>query len=204
MAKAKESMFFCKECGYESVKWQGQCPGCKEWNTFVEQPVAKTSTGRAKTVRKLTDIKEPVSINKVKYDENERTQTGFNELDRVLGGGIVRGSLVLVGGDPGIGKSTLILQICDKIKGDGKVLYVSGEESAEQIKLRADRLGINNEDILFLGETDIDIVNQAIINVNPKLVIIDSIQTMYSDEITAAAGSVSQVREITRTSYESM
>lgn len=118
-------------------------------------------------------------------------------MDRVLGGGLVKGSLVLLGGEPGIGKSTLILQICDKVKGDGKVLYVSGEESAEQIKLRADRLGINNEDILFLGETNIDIVNQAIINVNPKLVIIDSIQTMYSDEITAAAGSVSQVREIT-------
>ena len=130
--------------------------------------------------------------------------TGFAELDRVLGGGLVKGSLVLLGGEPGIGKSTLILQICDKVKGEGQVLYVSGEESAEQIKSRADRLGIKNENILFLGETDIDIVNQAIINLNPKLVIIDSIQTMYSDEITAAAGSVSQVREITRTSYESM
>lgn len=130
--------------------------------------------------------------------------TGFAELDRVLGGGLVKGSLVLLGGEPGIGKSTLILQICDKVKGKGQVLYVSGEESAEQIKSRADRLGIKNENILFLGETDIDIVNQAIINLNPKLVIIDSIQTMYSDEITAAAGSVSQVREITRTSHESM
>ena len=130
--------------------------------------------------------------------------TGFAELDRVLGGGLVKGSLILLGGEPGIGKSTLILQICDKVKGEGQVLYVSGEESAEQIKSRADRLGIKNENILFLGETDIDIVNQAIINVNPKLVIIDSIQTMYSDEITATAGSVSQVREITRTSYESM
>ena len=118
-------------------------------------------------------------------------------MDRVLGGGLVKGSLVLLGGEPGIGKSTLILQICDKVKGEGKVLYVSGEESAEQIKMRADRLGINNDDILFLGETDIDIVNQAIIDINPKLVIIDSIQTMYSEEITAAAGSVSQVREIT-------
>lgn len=122
---------------------------------------------------------------------------GYAELDRVLGGGLVKGSLVLVGGEPGIGKSTLILQLCDKIQGEGKVLYVSGEESAEQIKLRADRLNINNDDILFLGETDIDIIQDNILEQNPKLVIIDSIQTMYSDEITSAAGTVSQVREIT-------
>lgn len=122
---------------------------------------------------------------------------GYAELDRVLGGGLVKGSLVLVGGEPGIGKSTLILQLCDKIQGEGKVLYVSGEESAEQIKLRADRLNISNDDILFLGETDIDIIQDNILEQNPKLVIIDSIQTMYSDEITSAAGTVSQVREIT-------
>ena len=140
---------------------------------------------------------KPQTLNSYQAKETIRTSTGFNELDRVLGGGLVKGSLVLLGGEPGIGKSTLILQICDKIQGEGKVLYVSGEESAEQIKMRADRLGINNDDILFLGETDIDIVNQAIIDINPKLVIIDSIQTMYSEEITAAAGSVSQVREIT-------
>lgn len=121
----------------------------------------------------------------------------MSELDRVLGGGLVKGSLVLLGGEPGIGKSTLILQICDKMKGEGKVLYVSGEESAEQIKIRADRLKIQNEDILFLGETDIDVIADAINEINPKLVIIDSIQTMYSDEITSAAGTVSQVREIT-------
>ena len=140
----------------------------------------------------------------MKQKKHSEHGTGFAELDRVLGGGLVKGSLVLLGGEPGIGKSTLILQIWDKVKGEGQVRYVAGEESAEQIKSRADRLGIKNENILFLGETDIDIVNQAIINVNPKLVIIDSIQTMYSDEITATAGSVSQVREITRTSYESM
>ena len=126
-----------------------------------------------------------------------RVSTGVGELDRVLGGGLVKGSLVLLGGEPGIGKSTLILQICDKMQGEGKVLYVSGEESAEQIKIRADRLNIKNEDILFLGETDIDVIADAISEINPKLVIIDSIQTMYSDEITSAAGTVSQVREIT-------
>ncbi len=129
----------------------------------------------------------PTPLNKVEGKETFRTSTGFGELDRVLGGGVVKGSLLLLGGEPGIGKSTLILQICDKLKGDGKVLYVSGEESAEQIKLRADRLGINNDDILFLGETDIDLIEDAITTIVPKLVIIDSIQTMYSDEITAAA-----------------
>ena len=151
------------------------------------------STSKSKDIRS----NKPQTLNSYEAKETIRTSTGFGELDRVLGGGLVKGSLVLLGGEPGIGKSTLILQICDKIKGEGKVLYVSGEESAEQIKMRADRLGINNDDILFLGETDIDIVNQAIIDINPKLVIIDSIQTMYSEEITAAAGSVSQVREIT-------
>ena len=142
-------------------------------------------------------INKPTALNTVEGKETFRTSTGFEELDRVLGGGIVKGSLILVGGEPGIGKSTLILQLCDKIKGEGKVLYVSGEESAEQIKIRADRLNIHNEDIMFLGETDIDIIQSAILEMNPKLVIIDSIQTMYSDEITSAAGTVSQVREIT-------
>lgn len=136
-------------------------------------------------------------LNSVEGKETSRVSTGYEELDRVLGGGIVKGSLILVGGEPGIGKSTLILQLCDKITGEGKVLYVSGEESAEQIKLRADRLNIHNDDIMFLGETDIDIIQTNILELNPKLVIIDSIQTMYSDEITSAAGTVSQVREIT-------
>lgn len=199
MAKSK-TIFVCSECGNESSKWLGKCPACSSWNSFYEQKIVETKNKEIKNKATCT----PQTLNSYQAKETLRIHTGFGELDRVLGGGLVKGSLILLGGEPGIGKSTLILQICDKIKGDGKVLYVSGEESAEQIKLRADRLGINNDDILFLGETDIDIVNQAITNVNPKLVIIDSIQTMYSDEITAAAGSVSQVREITRTSYESM
>ena len=193
MAKSK-TIFVCSECGNESTKWLGKCPACNSWNTFYEQKVVDTkATNKSKDIR----CNKPQTLNSYEAKETIRTSTGFGELDRVLGGGLVKGSLVLLGGEPGIGKSTLILQICDKVKGDGKVLYVSGEESAEQIKMRADRLGINNDDILFLGETDIDIVNQAIIDINPKLVIIDSIQTMYSEEITAAAGSVSQVREIT-------
>ncbi len=199
MAKNK-TIFVCSECGNESSKWLGKCPACNSWNSFYEQKIVETKS-KEKLEKSVTT---PQKLNSYEAKEQLRIPTGFGELDRVLGGGLVKGSLILLGGEPGIGKSTLILQICDKVKGEGKVLYVSGEESAEQIKLRADRLGIKNENILFLGETDIDIVNQAIINLNPKLVIIDSIQTMYSDEITAAAGSVSQVREITRTSNESM
>ena len=201
MAKNK-TIFVCSECGNESTKWLGKCPACNSWNTFYEQKIVESKNSSLKA--KDTKSNVPKTLNSYEAKETIRAHTGFNELDRVRGGGLVKGSLVLLGGEPGIGKSTLILQICDKIKGEGKVLYVSGEESAEQIKLRADRLGINNDDILFLGETDIDIVNQAIIDLEPKLVIIDSIQTMYSDEITAAAGSVSQVREITRASHESM
>ena len=194
MAKNK-TIFVCNECGYESAKWLGKCPACNSWNTFFEQKVVETKNSNNKIGNEK--INTPQKLNSYVASEKTRTSTGFGELDRVLGGGLVKGSLILLGGEPGIGKSTLILQICDKVKGEGNVLYVSGEESAEQIKLRADRLGINNEDILFLGETNIDIVTQTILNINPKLVIIDSIQTMYSEEITAAAGSVSQVREIT-------
>ena len=192
MAKTK-TVFVCSNCGYESAKWLGKCPACNEWNTFYEEKLSKESG----SIEKRTKSVKPSKLNSVEGKEASRTSTGFDELDRVLGGGIVKGSLVLLGGEPGIGKSTLILQICDKIKGEGKVLYVSGEESAEQIKLRADRLKIDNEDIMFLGETDIDLISQAIEEMNPKLVIIDSIQTMYSDEISSAAGTVSQVREIT-------
>lgn len=194
MAKSK-TVFVCNECGYESAKWLGKCPACNSWNSFFEQKIVESKNFSLKANEGKRNV--PQKLNSYEAKKALRTSTGFGELDRVLGGGLVKGSLILLGGEPGIGKSTLILQICDKVKGEGKVLYVSGEESAEQIKLRADRLGINNEEILFLGETDIDIVNQSIIDLNPKLVIIDSIQTMYSEEISATAGSVSQVREIT-------
>ena len=194
MASKSKTIFVCNECGYESAKWMGKCPVCNSWNTFFEQKVDKIVENG---IKKTKERQKPKALNSYQGQDVARISTGFAELDRVLGGGIVKGSLTLLGGEPGIGKSTIILQICNKIKGEGKVLYVSGEESAEQIKLRSDRLKINNDDILFLGETDISIINENIEELIPKLVIIDSIQTMYSDEITAAAGSVSQVREIT-------
>ena len=195
MAKTAKTIFVCNECGYESAKWMGKCPACNSWNTFFEQKIVESKNSKLKPEGQKHNI--PQKLNSYEAKETIRNSTGFGELDRVLGGGLVKGSLVLLGGEPGIGKSTLILELCDKIKGEGKVLYVSGEESAEQIKLRADRLSINNDDILFLGETDISIINEIIEELKPKLVIIDSIQTMYSDELSAAAGSVSQVREIT-------
>ena len=189
-----KTVFVCNNCGYESPKWLGKCPACNEWNTFYEEKLAKDSGIKGE---KKTKSVTPRPLNEVVGKEETRTSTGIGELDMVLGGGLVKGSLVLVGGEPGIGKSTLIMQLCDKVQGEGKVLYISGEESAEQIKLRSDRLGINNESILFLGETDIEIIENAILEIKPKLVVIDSIQTMYSDEISSAAGTVSQVREIT-------
>ena len=193
MAKPK-TIFVCSECGNESPKWLGKCPACNSWNTFYEQKIEKY-TDENKVEKKINNTPKP--LNTFVGQEADRTSTGYLELDRVLGGGLVKGSLILLGGEPGIGKSTLILQLCEKVQGEGKVLYVSGEESAEQIKLRADRLEVKNDELLFLGETDIDVVKDAITEIKPKLVIIDSIQTMYSDEISAAAGSVSQVREIT-------
>ena len=147
--------FVCSECGNESPKWLGKCPACNSWNTFYEQKIEKY-TEENKIEKKINNTPKP--LNTYIGQEANRTSTGYSELDRVLGGGLVKGSLILLGGEPGIGKSTLILQLCEKVQGEGKVLYVSGEESAEQIKLRADRLDVKSEELMFLGETDIDIV----------------------------------------------
>ena len=198
MAKGKQkTTFFCKECGFESPKWLGQCPGCKEWDSFVEEPVVKTAAGRSVTV---TEHREPSKLSEIVTNDEVRTLTGIGELDRVLGGGIVTGSLVLVGGDPGIGKSTLLLQMCKQLAEAGKdVLYVSGEESVKQIQMRADRLGTFQKELFLLSETDLDIVTEVIGRKKPEIVIIDSIQTMYREEIGSAPGSVSQVRETTST-----
>lgn len=202
MAKAKNTAFFCKECGYESAKWFGQCPACKEWNTFVEEPVSKlkSAKGIAGTSQRAaaSSAPVPVEINSVSFEENDRTSTGIAELDRVLGGGIVAGSLVLVGGDPGIGKSTLLLQMCYNLSAEGKdVLYISGEESLKQIKLRADRIGKCSGTLKLLCETSLDNIEDILTRNKPEIVIIDSIQTMYKEDVAAAPGSVSQVRETT-------
>lgn len=198
MAKAKTTAFFCKECGYESAKWAGQCPACRAWNTMVEEPVAKKENSRRATSGTIKQVSEPVKLSDVSIEEQDRISTGYRELDRVLGSGIVSGSLVLVGGDPGIGKSTLLLQVCQKLASAGhKVLYISGEESLKQIKLRANRIGEIRGELLFLCETNLDDIEEAIKKVSPQVVIIDSIQTMYRDDVSSAPGSVSQVREST-------
>lgn len=196
MAKAKSTAFFCQNCGYESAKWQGQCPACHEWNTFTEEPVAKI-TGSAAVKKAAAEIR-PVRLSEIQTDESQRISSGMEELDRVLGGGIVAGSLMLVGGDPGIGKSTLLLQVCHNLTGTGhKVLYVSGEESVQQIKLRAKRIGDFKDDLMLLCETNLELVRSVIEKIRPEIVVIDSIQTMYHEAVSAAPGSVSQVREAT-------
>jgi len=192
MGKLK-SFFVCQECGYETTGWMGKCPSCNQWNTFIEQ----IQDNSAKLgVSPLRDIK-PISINDVLIEGEERYSTGISEMDRVLGVGIVNGSLVLVGGDPGIGKSTLLLQVCEKVKVDSKIFYVSGEESIKQIKIRADRLDIKNPKLLMVSETSVKVIENLLERERPGLVIIDSIQTMYNDALTSAPGSVSQVREVT-------
>lgn len=194
MAKGKKSVFFCQNCGHEESKWLGQCPACKEWNTFVEEKVSGVTKGSTvKTARES----QVVSLSEVSADDHTRMTTGIRELDRVLGGGIVPGSLVLVGGDPGIGKSTLLLQVCQNLSREKKLLYISGEESLAQIKLRANRMGEFHENLKLLCETNLETIRTVIENQHPELVIIDSIQTMYSEEVSSAPGSVSQVREST-------
>lgn len=196
MAKAAKSIFFCQNCGYESGKWLGQCPGCREWNTFVEETV---STKIASKVGKVKETgAQPVSLREIDLKEDERKTSGMEELDRVLGGGIVQGSLVLVGGDPGIGKSTLLLQVCRNLAEDGtNVLYISGEESLRQIKLRANRIGSFTDRMQLLCETNLERIRVLIERKKPEVVIIDSIQTMFHEDISSAPGSVSQVREST-------
>lgn len=196
MAKASKSAFFCKECGYESPKWLGQCPMCKAWNSLIEEPVVKTKTV-AKGLSSNT-YKKPSRLSEIQLEEEDRFHTGFEELDRVLGGGVVRGSLVLVGGDPGIGKSTLLLQVCKNISDSKKdVLYISGEESLKQIKMRAKRIGDITENLSFLCETNLNIIKETVLSEKPDVVVIDSIQTMFNEEVASAPGSVSQVREST-------
>ena len=194
MAKIK-SVYICSECGYESPKWFGKCPGCGEWNTMNEEikssPKTVTST---KTIS--SKYSTPKTINEISTNDEERFDTGFAELNRVLGGGIVKGSLILLGGDPGIGKSTILMQICQKLT-DIKILYVSGEESLRQLKLRANRLGVNNNNLLLMTETDVEIVTEQINSIKPDLVMIDSIQTMVLSELSSSAGSITQVREST-------
>lgn len=185
------SRFICQQCGAITPKWMGKCPECGNWNSIVEEVIDKTNSPRkARTV-------EPNLISEIVYSEEERVNTYINEFDRVLGGGIVPGSLILVGGDPGIGKSTLMLQACGKLSSEQIVLYVSGEESEKQIKLRADRLGISDGKLYVLAENDIIEIEEAIKTLSPDIIVIDSIQTVYSQNITSGPGSVSQIREAT-------
>ena len=197
MAGKVKSMYICSECGYQSPKWMGKCPGCGSWSTMQETIVNESkSIGTAKK-KASAAVKTPMRISEIKTGFEKRCKTGIGELDRVLGGGIVKGSLILVGGDPGIGKSTLLLQICEKAGGDNRILYISGEESESQIKLRADRLGVKTDNLFLVSETDVETITETIRSTEPDIVIIDSIQTMHRDDIVSAAGSVPQVREAT-------
>jgi len=190
---AKNTTFFCNECGYESSKWLGKCPACNAWNTFTEERIVKE---KGRNISVVSNVK-PVKIDEVTVNKETRFGSGLNELDRVLGGGIVSGSVNLVGGDPGIGKSTLLLQMCRRIKDDIKILYCSAEESVDQIKMRADRLSDGNSNIFLTTKTSIDMIIDDLKEIKPNLVIIDSIQTIYSEELDSACGSVSQIRECT-------
>ncbi|WP_096202181.1 DNA repair protein RadA [Bacillus sp. FJAT-45350] len=196
MAK-KKTKFICQECGYESTKWMGKCPGCQSWSSMVEELVDTNPRSRSFVTSSSSDKKAQM-ITTVTSDTEERINTNMVELNRVLGGGVVPGSLVLVGGDPGIGKSTLLLQVSAQLaRNKHRVLYISGEESVKQTKIRADRLDVVVDELFVLAETDLDYIDKAIEEINPMLVIIDSIQTVYQAEVTSAPGSVSQVRECT-------
>ena len=198
MAKAKMTAFFCSECGYESAKWQGQCPSCKAWNTMVEAPKAPKMKAGAGTAA-VRSAAKPVILSEIEMQSEERYSSGFGELDMVLGGGIVPASLVLVGGDPGIGKSTLLLQVCRHVAAGGRsVLYISGEESLRQIRMRASRMGEFSDHLSFLCETDLDTISEVLREHRPEMVIIDSIQTMYRSDLDSAPGSTGQVRESTQ------
>ena len=189
-------VFFCSECGNESSKWTGKCLACGAWNTMIEQKVTKQSSVKDSTIIK-TETSKPKKLSEIEIIDDERTSTGITEFDRVLGGGIVKGSLVLVGGDPGIGKSTLLLQMCQTIKTDATILYTSGEESQKQIKIRADRLNVTNSNLMFLSETNMTEIENTISNIKPDFLIIDSVQTIFCPEIDSAPGSVTQIREVT-------
>lgn len=198
--KTTKTVFFCNECGYESPKWVGQCPACRAWNTMVEERVSASSNAAAKSVKEALNKGESMvaSISQISLEEESKTSTGIKEFDRVLGGGVVQGSLTLVGGDPGIGKSTLLLQMCRLMGNAGeKILYVSGEESLKQIKIRALRIGDFSDNVELMCETNLSVIEEVIRAKKPKIVIIDSIQTMFVEEVTSAPGSVSQVREST-------
>ncbi|MBR5509429.1 MAG: DNA repair protein RadA [Lachnospiraceae bacterium] len=197
--KKGSTVFFCQRCGYESAKWSGQCPACREWNTFAEEPAVQKKKGNTSVIkRRSSEGKAPVSLNHIESKDQERISTGMAELDQVLGGGIVPGSLVLVGGDPGIGKSTLLLQVCRNLADRlSKVFYISGEESLQQIKMRASRIGVFRDSMQLLCETNLADIEEVVLKEKPQVVIIDSIQTMYQEEISSAPGSVSQVREAT-------
>src|SRR5882757_5948498 len=196
MSKTR-SAFFCSNCGYESAKWLGKCPGCNEWNTFVEEVIVKGSDKKEKdewATYNGSDRLKTISINEVSSAEEKRIITQDAELNRVLGGGIVAGSIVLVAGEPGIGKSTLFLQNGLQLK-DTVTLYISGEESEQQIKMRADRLQIKSENFYLLTETNTQTIFQEIKKLKPQLVIVDSVQTLHSPFIESGPGSISQIRE---------
>ena len=197
--KAK-TLFYCTQCGNETPKWQGKCPACGAWNTIVEQPAERPAKKTSPTARGSAlgvPVSRPIPMREVETTDELRFSTGMGELDRVLGGGAVKGSLVLVGGAPGIGKSTLMLQICDSLCSFAKVLYVSGEESQRQIKLRAERLRVSGEELYLLAETNLENMLDAVHELQPDILIVDSIQTLYHGDVTSAPGSISQVKECT-------